>query len=110
MSTGASRPLRAATERALSAHLEQLHAIAVGIFDEREAVAALADRVRRLLGLDAPLAQTGERRVDVVGCDRDVPVAGADVVAVDVEVIGQLPLGHVAVAGLVPEDVYCLLA
>src|SRR5437773_1412604 len=41
----------------LGVHLEKLDAIAVGILDEREAVAALADRVGRLLGLDALLAQ-----------------------------------------------------
>src|SRR5690242_17841290 len=41
-------------------HLQYLDAIAIGILDEREAVAALADRVRRLLRFDALLLEAGE--------------------------------------------------
>src|SRR2546428_13862571 len=70
----------------------------------------MADRVGRLLGIDAFLCQAGERAVDVVGRDRDVPVAGADVVGVHAEVVGELQPRHVTVAGLVHEHVDRLIA
>ena len=50
-------------------------------------------------------ARLRERRVEVVGGDRDVAVAGADLVGVDAEVVRQLQARHVAVAGLVHEHV-----
>ena len=63
-----------------SASLDQLDAIAVGVTDEAQPVAAIADRVRRPLGLDPLIGQTLERRVEVGRRDRDVPVPGADLV------------------------------
>ena len=73
------------------ADLDQLDAVAVGIADERDARTALAHLVRRLLGLDAVLGrQRPELAVEVVGGDRDVVVARAELVRVDAMVIGQL--------------------
>ena len=46
--------------------LDQLDPVAVGIADEAEAGAALADRVGRLLGLDAGLGEPLEGPVEVV--------------------------------------------
>ena len=45
--------------------LDQLDPVAVGIAHEAQAVAALADRVGRALGLDALPGERGERRVEV---------------------------------------------
>src|SRR5271155_3676728 len=83
---------------ALRAHLQYLDAIAVWISHEAQPRAAVAHGVRRLLRLDALLGQSLERRVEVAGGDRDVPVAAADLVGVDAEVVGELQAWHVAVA------------
>ena len=48
--------------------------------------------------------------VEVVDRDRDVAVAGAELVGVDAVVVGQLEARHVAVAGEVHEDVDRLVA
>src|SRR5438270_7439455 len=70
--------------------LDELDAVAVGIADEAQARAALAHRVRGLLGLDALLGQPTQRPVQVVHRDRHVVVAGAQVVGVHADVVGQL--------------------
>src|SRR5665648_614259 len=90
--------------------LDDLDAVVVGIFHEHEPRAALADGVRRLLRLDALFSETGQRAVEVVAGDRYVTVSGADVVRIDAEVVGELKARHVAVAGLVHEDVEGLIA
>src|SRR4051794_6975845 len=77
------------TARCLPA-LDELDPVAVRIADEAQARAALADAVRRLLGLDALLAQALEGAVEILHGDRDVVVAGAELVAVDAVVVGQL--------------------
>jgi hypothetical protein len=69
---------------ASAAAAQQLDAVAVDL--QTPGVAALADRVGRLLGSRCSAKRTRERRVDVVGRDRDVTVAGADLVGVDAEV------------------------
>src|SRR5436853_7523400 len=88
--------------------LDELGPVAVRVADEAQPRAALADGVRRLLGLDAVLAQTGERAVEVLDGDRDVVVAGAEVVAVDAVVVGELEAR--VVAGEAHEDVDRLIA
>ena len=90
------------------AALDQLDAVAVGVAHEAQARAALAHGVGRLLGLDALPGQAGQRRVEVVDGDRDVVVAGAQLVGVDAEVVGQLQAR--AVAGQPHEDVDGLVA
>src|SRR5437588_2576862 len=70
--------------------LDQLDAVAVGVAHEAQPRAALADAVGRLLGLDALLGEPRQRRVEVAGRDRDVVVAGAELVAVDPVVVRQL--------------------
>src|SRR5207237_1821993 len=59
--------------------------------------------IRRLLGLDALRAESLERRVEIVDRDRDVTVAGPELVRGDGEVVGQLE--PVAVPGETHEDV-----
>ena len=63
--------------------LDQLDPVPVRVAHEAQARAALAHAVGRLLGLDALARQPLERRVEVVGADRDVPVGRAQVVGVD---------------------------
>src|SRR5262249_33707845 len=105
----ASRPKDRAATQALR-HLQDLDPVAVGIFDEREAVASLADRVGGALPVDPLLGKACERRVDVVGGDRDVAVAGADLVGVHAEVVGELQARRVTVARLIHEHVDRLVA
>src|SRR3954465_2967217 len=95
------------TARCLPA-LDELDPVAVRIADEAQARAALADAVRRLLGLDALLREALERAVEVLDGDRDVVVAGAVLVAVDAVVVGQLEAR--VVAGQAHEDVDRLVA
>src|SRR5204863_9037147 len=89
---------------------DELDPVAVGVAHEAQPVAAVADGVRRLLGLDALLGQVLEGPIEIVRGDRDVSVARPQVVAVDAEVVGQLEARHVAVAGLVHEHVDRLVA
>src|ERR687891_126895 len=88
------------------AALDQLHAVAVRVLDEAEARATLAHGVRRALGLDSLLREARQRRIDVVDRESDVPVAGAELVRVDADVVGELE--PVAVAGQPHEDVHGL--
>ena len=60
--------------------------------------------------MDALLGQTRESTVEVAGCDGDMAVAGTDLIRVHADVVRQLQAWHVAVAGLVHEDVDGLLA
>ena len=64
--------------------------IAVWVADEAESGAPLAHGVRRALGLDPLAGELLERPVEVVHCKRDVAVAGAQLVGVDAEVVGEL--------------------
>src|SRR5690348_1571761 len=75
-----------------SAALDQLNPVAIRIAHEAQAVAALADRVGRALGLDPLLLQTRQRGVQVGGGDRNVAVGGTELVGVHAEVVGQLEL------------------
>src|SRR4051812_27076172 len=88
--------------------LNYLNSVAVRVADEADPVPALAHAVGRLLGLDPLLAQLRERRVEVGGGDRDVVVAGAQLVGVDAVVVGELEA--VLVAGQAHEDVDRLFA
>src|SRR4051812_36381953 len=89
--------------------LDQLDAVVVRVADEAEPVAAVAHGVGRPLGLDAEVGQALKGRVEVVDRERDVPVAGADLVrALLVLVPGQLEPR--AVAGEAHEDVDGLVA
>ena len=87
--------LEAAGRRQVALALDQLDAVAVRVADEAEPRAALAYLVRLALGLDALGGQALERAVEVLDRQRDVPVAGAELVGVDAEVVGQLELGRV---------------
>src|SRR4051812_29499147 len=71
--------------------LDYLDSIPVRVADEADAGAALADGVGRPLRLDPLLRERAESAVEVVDRDRDVAVAGADLIgAVLVLVPGQL--------------------
>src|SRR6516225_11385040 len=70
--------------------LDQRFKLSIRVADEAEAVAALADGVRRTFGFDALLGEARERAVEVVDADRDVPVASAVVVGAAVVVERQL--------------------
>src|SRR3954454_252498 len=95
--------------RTSSALFDQLDPVAVRVAHEAEPRAAVADRVGRPLGLDADARQALERRVQVVDRERDVPVAGPDVVGlVLVPVPGELEPRPVA--GQAHEDVDRLVA
>src|SRR5207244_4294797 len=83
----------------LPAAVDQLDPVAVGIPDEAEERAALADAVGFPLGLDAELLQAHERVSEVLRRDRNVPVGGAELVRAAVVVEGQLQLGVVAREG-----------
>src|SRR4051812_29666247 len=85
------------------AALDELDPVAVRVADEAEPRAARAHGVRRALGLDALAGELLERPVEVVHGERDVPVAGAQLVGVDAEVVGELQA--VVVPGQAHEDV-----
>src|SRR3954465_7814196 len=76
----------------LPAAIDDLDPIAVRIFHEAKERAALPDTVGLPLGLDALLLQRCEGLVEVVHADRDVAVAGANVVRATVVVEGELEL------------------
>src|SRR5207253_3518362 len=78
-----------AVARRLAA-LDDLDAVVVRVADEAEARAALAHRVRRPLGFDALFAEAGQRAVEILDADRDVAVAGAELVGAPVVVVRQL--------------------
>src|SRR4051812_8936574 len=88
--------------------LDELDPVAVRIAHEAEPRAALANAVGRLLGLDPLLAEALERAVEVLDGDRDVVVAGAELVAVDAVVVRQLEAR--VVTGQPHEDVDRLVA
>ncbi len=74
-----------------SGALEDLDPVAVRISDEAQPVAALADGVRRSLGLDPLLLELAECLVELCRRDRDVPVAGADLIRLGApDVVGEL--------------------
>src|SRR5215211_2697294 len=100
-SAPAPRPRQGTLARGV--RLDELDPVAVRIAHEAQAVAALAHGVRRLLGLDALPRELGECAVEILGRDRDVVVAGAEVVAVDARVVGELEPR--AVVGQAHEDV-----
>ena len=74
----------------MPAAVDQLDAVAVRILDEADQRAALAHAVGLAFGLDALLLQLRERLLEVVDADRDVAVAGAEVVGAAVVVERQL--------------------
>src|SRR4051794_29192219 len=83
--------------RRASCTLDDLHPVVVWIAHEAQPRAALADRVRRALRLDALLPELRQRRVEVRHADRDVTVSGAVVVRTAVVVQRQLQhVGHAA--------------
>src|SRR3954468_9871725 len=88
--------------------LDDLDAVAVRVAHEADPRAPLADAVRRLLRLDALVLEVLERRVEVRRGDRDVVVAGAELVGVDAVVVRELEA--VVVAGQAHEDVDRLVA
>src|SRR5437763_5419093 len=89
MQRRARAPARARPVSAAAA-LDQLDPVAVRVLDEAEPRAALADAVGLALGLDALVGQARQRAVEVVDADRDVAVAGAEVIRTPVVVVGQL--------------------
>src|SRR5262249_47921133 len=60
--------------------LDDLDPVAVGVAHEAKPRAALAHGIGRLLGLNPLRGQLGERAIEIVGGDRDVPITGADLV------------------------------
>ncbi len=88
--------------------LDELDAVAVRVAHEAQSRAALADLVGRLLGRDPLGGEARQRAVEVLDRERDVVVAGAEVVLGHAEVVGQLE--PVAVAGEPHEDVDRLVA
>src|SRR3954451_14152839 len=88
--------------------LDDLDAVAVRVAHEADPRAPLADAVGRLLRLDALVLEVLERRVEVRRGDRDVVVAGAELVGVDAVVVRELEA--VLVAGQAHEDVDRLFA
>src|SRR4051812_17417420 len=87
----ARRPLRVLGRRESTA-VDELDPVAVGVLHEADRVLlASAGMVRRLLRLDALLRQPRQQRAEVVDRQRDVAVAGAEVVRlVLADVDGQL--------------------
>src|ERR671922_2821597 len=86
-----ARPAPSATTANSGDPLDQLDPVAVRITHEANPRAALADAVWRPLRLDAGRSEALERLVEVIGRDRNVAVAGADLVRlVTSEVVGQL--------------------
>src|SRR5436190_15040521 len=70
--------------------VDQLDAVAVRILHKTDPRTAFADAIRLPLRFDPLFLQRGERFVEIVRRDGDVPVAGAQVVAAAVVVVGQL--------------------
>src|SRR4051794_24028823 len=103
------RRARAGSRGASRRALDQLDPVVVRVAHEADAVAALAHGVRRPLGLDALLRELGERAVEVVDRDRDVAVAGADLIG-PVLVLVPSQLEPRAVARKAHEDVDRLVA
>src|SRR5579884_313109 len=90
--------------------LDDLDPVAVRVAHEAQPRAAVTNGVGRALGLDPLLGQAGQRRVELARRDRDVPVAGADLVRLGLpEVEGQLEAGLVAVLGQPHEHVHGLV-
>src|SRR5436305_4263314 len=93
-----------------SAVFQQLDPVAVGVADEAQARAAVAHRVRRALVLDALFGELSERLVEVAGGDRDMAVAGAELIWLVVSnVVGQLESRLGPVLGESHEDIYGLI-
>jgi hypothetical protein len=67
---------RAVRYQAISSLRNQLtiRSLSIRVADEAQTRTALAHRVRRALGLDPVLLQSGERPVEVIDADGDVPV------------------------------------
>src|SRR6187431_2605613 len=99
---------RPGSVRANSSLLDELDPIAVRVADEAESGAPLSHSVRRALGLDPLAAELLERPVEVVHGERDVAVAGTELVGVDAEVVGELQA--VVVPGQAHENVDRLVA
>src|SRR5579875_442619 len=91
---GAPTDTRSSSDRPPSLSLralDDLDPVAVRVTHEAESVAALAHPVGRALRLDPLLGQTREHRVEIVGRDRDMAVASADLVGLAAaDVVGQL--------------------
>src|SRR5262245_19003456 len=78
--------------RASARQLEQLDPVAVGVPDEAEAGAALVDSIRALFRRDPHLLEVLEGDVQVVNREGHVTIGGAQLVAFDPIVMGQLEL------------------
>src|SRR4051812_26530863 len=72
--------------------LDELHAVAVGVANERQPAAALAHPVRLALCLDPLARELAQRAVEVAHADRDVPVRRPHLVRAAVVVERQLEL------------------
>src|SRR5262249_31013073 len=70
----------------------QRYKLSIRIADEAQQAPALADAVGVPLRFDALLLQRLERGREVVDRERDVPVAGAEVVRAAIVVVGELEL------------------
>src|SRR5579862_601920 len=79
-----------------SAAVDQLDPVAVRIAHEAEERAALAHAIRLTLRVYALRRELLERRTQVVDGERDVPVAGAEVVRAPIVVVRQLEHGRLA--------------
>src|SRR5262249_54941027 len=86
------RSCRAESRSNPALQLDDLDPVLVRIADDADPIAAVPHRVRRALRLDPLLGQAGERAVEVVHPDRDVPVPAAEVVRTAVVVEGELEL------------------
>ena len=104
------RPTRAARPGGDLTHLDQLDAVPIRVADEADAGAlgAATGPVGGLLRIDSLGGQSLEGAVEVLDADRDVVVAGAQLVGVDAVVVGQLEAR--VLAGHPHEDVDRLVA
>src|SRR5205823_3219738 len=94
-----------------SAAFDQLNSVPVRVPHETQTRATLTDRVGRLLRLDPLLLELGQGLVEVRRGDRDVPVAGADLVRLGAsDVASQLKPRLRAVVRKTHEDVDRLVA
>src|SRR5690606_2379902 len=101
LSTSHGRPFPGSGSRGVC--LDQLDLVPVGVLDERDHGAAALDRAGFAGDTSAGVADALAGGGDVRHADRDMAVGGAEIVAIDAVVVGQLEHGGIAFVAIADE-------